>query len=638
MARRRAYRNNASQRRPVAGPIGRIEILPRGYAFVDTDEGSFYIPRSGVRDAMPGDKVELRVSPHSAPNGQKKQAKVVRVVSRATEYLIGTLEINDPLAVVVAQDPRIAHDLFITDGNIADAEDGDVVLAKITSYPNRYQPMQGYVVEALGSADDPGMDVDIIIHSLDLPTGFSPQALEEARAAKVDVEEALAQPGRMDLRMRDVFTIDPVDAKDFDDAISLDEVAGQLRLGVHIADVSSYVPWDGHIDICARDKATSVYLVDRVLPMLPEELSNDVCSLKPGEDRLTMTCDMYLDKNFDVARYEIYPSVICSKRRFNYDEVQEILDGKRSDPYSEKLERFSALAKELLEKRLERGAIDFDSVEAKPILDAEGMVERVELHRKTDATSSIEEAMILANETVARHAHAHDIPFVYRIHDAPSAAALETLAPTLRELGYDPQDLSTGNPQAFQAVLDEAKGTSDEPLVNYLVLRAMERAVYSTEAVSHFGLASTFYCHFTSPIRRYPDLMVHRLLKDPHAMESHLQWLAQHSSKMERLAETAERDSVELKLCEYMAEHVGEVFVGTISTVTPSGLYVRLENTLEGYLRFDHIHGEYHEYDPIAHTLVGEETGRTYKVGQQLRVMVEEVDPRERRVSFSLAK
>lgn len=637
MARRRKHNNYGRRRSSGVGPIGVIDIHMRGYAFCDTDEGSFFIPASGLGGAMPGDKVELRVSRRYVQEGDKRSARVARVVKRATEYLIGTLEINEPLAVVVAQDPRVRHDLFIPDGNIGDARDGDVVLAQITRYPDRHQPMQGFVVEALGSADDPGMDVDIIIHNLDIPTKFSPQALMQADEIEMDVDGALAEPGRHDLRMRDVFTIDPVDAKDFDDAISLDEVDGLWRLGVHIADVSSYVDWDSHIDICARDRATSVYLVDRVIPMLPERLSNDVCSLRPGEDRLTMTCDMYIDKAGTVSRYEIYPSVIRSKRRFNYGEVQEILDGALRDPYEKKLARFNELAKLLFKLRLERGAIDFDSVEAKPVLDDEGMVIRIDLRRKTEATSMIEEAMILANETVARHAHNNHIPFVYRVHEAPSAAALESLLPPLRELGYDTAELSSGNPMAFQEVLDEAKGTPEEPLVNYLVLRAMERAFYSTEPIAHFGLASTFYCHFTSPIRRYPDLMVHRLLKDPHAMETHLQWLAKHSSKMERLAETAERDSVELKLCEYLAERVGEVFVGTISTVVSRGLYVRLESTIEGFVRLDPVHDEYHEFDRMKQILVGEETGRTYRIGQQVRVRVEEVDPRERTVSFSIA-
>ena len=446
--------------------------------------------------------------------------------------------------------------------------------------------------------------------------------------------------------MRDIFTIDPTDAKDFDDAISLDEVDGMLRLGVHIADVSSYVAWDSHIDICARDRATSVYLVDRVLPMLPEKLSNDVCSLRPGEDRLTMTCDMYLDASANVRRYEIYPSVICSKRRFDYDEVQEILDGKRDDPYATKLARFDALAKRLLSLRLARGAIDFETVEAKPVLDERGMVMRVDLRHKTDATSMIEEAMILANETVARHAHANDVPFVYRVHEPPSAAALEALLPPLRELGYNVAELATGNPAAFQDVLDEAHGTREEPLVNYLVLRSMERAAYNTEPIGHFGLASTFYCHFTSPIRRYPDLVVHRMLKAqltrrPERFDQEvaaLPWIAEHSSNMERVAEKAARESQELKIVEYMERSVGQAFPAVVSGVTSYGVYVRLENTAEGFLPVRALGREYFAFDPVLHRLTGEDTGTVYRLGQRLPVILAAADPRAGRLDFRPAR
>ncbi len=618
------------------GPRGRIDITPHGYAFCDTDEGSFFIPSNSLGGAMPDDQVILRV--HSArQQGGKRTASVARVVSRATEFLVGVLEVNDPLAVVVAQDPRVRHDLFITDGQTGDAKAGDVVLARITSYPERHAPMQGYVVEVIGAADTPGIDVDIIVHNLDLPTKFSPQALEQAEEQHLDIDVALAEPRRRDLRERNTFTIDPVDAKDFDDAISIDQVENGVRLGVHIADVSSYVEWDSPLDVCARDRACSVYLVDRVIPMLPESLSNELCSLNPGQDRLTMTCDMYLDKQAHVTRYEIYPSVIRSHRRFNYDEVLEIIQGEREDPYKHTLDLFHSIAKQLVLLREQRGAVDFDSVEAKPVLDATGAVERVDLRRKTDATSMIEEAMILANETVATHLFKKQAPCVYRIHEAPSASALETLLPTLKDLGYSIEGLGSGEPQAFQNVLKSAQGRPEEALVNYVVLRAMERARYSTEALPHFGLASEHYCHFTSPIRRYPDLMVHRLLKDSRAMMGQLDWLARHSSKMERLAEQAERDSVELKLCAYMQGKIGEIFVGTISTIVARGFFVRLENTLEGMVRFDYLHGEYHHFDPAAQTLVGEETGRTYRLGQQVRVRLVAVDVRERDVTFEVA-
>ncbi len=627
--------HNRNQRSSV-GPTGRIEIHTHGYAFCDTDEGSFYIPAKRTGGAMPGDLVMLR--PQRSDNSQngKRLASVSRVISRATEYLVGILEINDPLAVVVAQDPRVHHDLFVTEGRVGDAKDGDVVLAKITSYPERHTPMQGHIVEVLGQADDPGIDVDIVIHNLGIPTEFSSQALQEAQGVELDVQAALEDSQRKDLRERDVFTIDPVDAKDFDDAISFDAFENGIRLGVHIADVSQYVAWGSSIDLCARDRGCSVYLVDRVIPMLPEVLSNDVCSLKPGVDRLTMTCDMYVDNSGRVMRYEIFPSIIRSHRRFNYGEVQEILEGSADDPYKNKLREFDKLAKLLFSRRIQRGAVDFDSVEAKPVLDDAGAVEHIEIRVKTDATAMIEEAMILANETVAAHMFKHHHPLVYRIHEAPSAASLEALLPTLKELGYAINGLGAGEPRAFQNVLDQARGRPEEALVNYVVLRAMERARYSTQALPHFGLASEHYCHFTSPIRRYPDLMVHRLLKDPSSMEGQLDWLAQHSSKMERLAEEAERDSVELKLCVYMEQRIGDIFIGTISAVVSRGFFVRLDNTAEGMVRFDYLHGEYHHFDAKTQTLVGEESGRTYRLGQQVRVRLAFVDVRERDIQFEV--
>ncbi len=608
-----------------------------GYGFVDTDEGSFFIPKNRTHGAMPGDTVEVRPQGRADEPGHKRMGTVVNVLHRANEYLVGVLEINDPLAVVVSQDPRVQHDLFVDLASVpSDAQDGDVVLAKITEYPARHTPMQGYVVEVLGRADDPNMDVDIIIHNAGLATEFTPQALAQAARIEADIDQALQERGRRDLRERTVFTIDPADAKDFDDAISLDEREGLTRLGVHIADVSSYVPWESSIDICARDRATSVYLVDRVLPMLPEKLSNDICSLKPGCDRRAMTCDMYLDKQARLVRYEIYPSVICSKRRFSYGEVQEILDGGVTDELSPVLRRFHEIAEKLLAARLRRGALDFDSVEAKPVLDEEGHPVRVDLRVKTQATSMIEEAMILANETVATHMFERALPLVYRIHEAPRAASLEALLPVLKQLGYPIEGLGSGAPRAYQNVLQAAEGRPEETLVNYLLLRSMERARYSTEPLPHFGLASEHYCHFTSPIRRYPDLIVHRLLKDPHAMDGQLEWLAAHASRMERLAEEAEVSSVTLKLCEFVEPHVGEVFEGTISAVAARSLYVRLDNTLEGMVRFDSVRDEYHEFDPKLQTLVGEETGRTYRLGQRVRVRLDAVDVRERQVDFSI--
>ena len=641
MARKSRRSRTRKRRRPSGArqgnyPSGRIEITRNGYGFVETEEGPFFIPAKSIGGAMPDDLVEVRPRSGGREPGQKRMASVARVHERATDHLVGELRLLEGLAVVVPQDPRIRYDLFIDSPLPKDVADGDVVLARITTFPSRHTSMQGYVIEALGRADAPGMDVDIIIHNAGLSTRFSDQALEQAEAMELGIAEALEERGRRDLRERDVITIDPADAKDFDDALSLDHVEGLVRLGVHIADVSSYVPWDSPVDICARDRATSVYLVDRVLPMLPEALSNDLCSLKPGCERRAMTCDMYLDEDAIVRRYEIYPSVIKSSRRFNYDEVQEILNGTARDPYASKLGELHRIAEKMLTRRIKLGSLEFDSREAKPVLDEDGHPIRIDVRSKTDATSLVEEAMICANQTVATHLFEAERPCVYRVHEAPSAGALESLLPVLKELGYPIEGLGAGKPQAFQRVLEHAAGRPEEALVNFMMVRSMERAYYTPQPDGHFGLACEHYCHFTSPIRRYPDLMVHRLLKDPRAMDGQVEWLARHSSKMERVAEEATRDSVELKICAYLADRIGETFEGTIAALSSSGITVRLDNTAEGLIRFDALHDEYYAHDAVRQVLVGEETGRTFRLGMRLRVTVASVDMRDMRVDFTL--
>lgn len=642
------YENRKGRRHSsrIAGncPLGRIDVNHEGYGFVETQEGSYYIPANRIGGAMNGDIVEVRPRSNVRGAGRRREAVVVRVHRRALEYVVGELVVHDPLAAVVPQDPRVQHDVFVDLRECPQAKDGDIVLARIVNYPTNKAAATGYIVEVLGDKGLPGIDVDIVIHDHGLKTEFSPQALEQARSMEADIAGALEERGRHDLRNRDVFTIDPADAMDFDDAISLDHVEGLTRLGVHIADVSSYVEWDSSIDICARDRATSVYLVDRVLPMLPEELSNDICSLKPGEDRRAMTCDMYFDDEANLKKYQIHPSVICSRRRFSYDEAQAILDAldegvdspEARDPYAAKLAEFHELAAKILAKRNERGALDFDGAETKPILDADGKVERIDLRVKNDATSMIEEAMIAANECVAGHLFRKKLPCVYRIHESPRPKSLETLLPVLKELGYTIQGLGKGDPMAYQALLDQARSRPECDLVDSMVLRSMERARYSTLPRRHFGLASEHYCHFTSPIRRYPDLMVHRILKDPESMEGQLDWLAEHASKMERVAEAAERDSVNLKICDYMSGKIGESFVGTISSVHSHGFFVRLDNTAEGFVGFDPVHSEHFQFDPKLQTLMGEETGRTYRLGQRVKVRLKQVDMRDRSIDFEL--
>ncbi|MGN0038750.1 MAG: ribonuclease R [Coriobacteriales bacterium] len=649
MPRRSRPRNNAkgrghSSRLQGNCPLGVIDIAREGYGFVETEEGVFYIPANRTGGAMNGDTVEVRPRSSRHQAGQRREAVVVRVHRRATEYVVGVVEVCDPLAAVVPQDPRIQHDVFIDLRQSPQVKNGDMVLARITGYPSRSAAATGYVVEVLGASDQPGIDVDAIIHEHGLATAFSPQALEQARSLDAAIPAALEEPSRHDLRSREVFTIDPADARDFDDAISIDEVGGLTRLGVHIADVSSYVEWDSSIDICARDRATSVYLVDRVLPMLPEELSCDICSLRPGVERRALTCDMHFDASGVLRRYQIFPSVIRSRRRFTYGQAQELLDamgqGARptelGEPLAGKLWALHQLAGKLLALREQRGSLDFDNPEAKPVLDEEGRPLRIDLRVKNDATSMIEEAMIAANECVAAHLHRKQLPCVFRIHESPGPKALEGLLPVLRELGYSTAGLAAGETAAYQRLLAEARLRPDGQLVDSMVLRSMERARYSVQPLPHFGLASSCYCHFTSPIRRYPDLMVHRLLKDPSAMEGQLEWLAEHASKMERAAEGAERDSVNLKICQFMAGKVGERFEATIAAVHAYGFMVRLDNTAEGFVRFDPVRHEYCQFDPKLQTLMGEETGRTYRLGQRVKVTLARVDLRDQTLDFEL--
>ena len=628
-------------------PVGIIEINPQGYGFVDTDEGSFFIPANRIGSAMNGDKVEVRPRSQKVADNQKHIASVVRVHERACEYVVGVLKINDPLAAVVPRDPRILHDIFVDLSQCQKASDGDVVLARITQYPNRRMAAQGYIIEVLGTQDAPGMDVDIIIHNAGLATEFSPSAIQSAKELisdkdkldELDKYDDLGDLGpRQDLTKREIFTIDPHDAKDYDDAISIDHVEGLIRLGVHIADVAHYVAFDESIDICARDRATSVYLVDRVLPMLPEELSCDLCSLKPGVDRLAITCDMYLNESAELQKYKIYPSIIRSNRRFSYEQVQEILDetSNANEPLEPRLKELNELAHKLLKLRQERGALDFDGVEPKPILDERGKVQDVKLRSKNDATSMIEEAMILANETVAFHLQKNNRPCVYRVHEAPRPSNVESMLPIIKAHGFSVKGLATGEPSVYQKLLMSAKNTASHDLIESVVLRNMERAYYSTDALSHFGLASRHYCHFTSPIRRYPDLMVHRLLRDAHAMEGQLDWLAQHSSKMERLAEKAETDSVRLKLCEYVCKFIGQTLEGCISGLQTYGIFVRLGCGAEGYVHFDPVRDEYYKLDFEKQLLVGEETGRKYHFGQFVQVRIEGVDLRTQSIDLRL--
>ena len=640
----------ARGRRP-RSVVGRSSMTRHGYGFVESVQGDYFIPARDTGGAMHGDVVEVRPETHRGRQG--RAGAVSRVVERANATVVGRFEKHGAIGIVSPSDRRMRHDVFIAGNAAGEAESGDIVVARITGYPSRNQAAQGYVEEIIGREDDRDIQIEIAIREHGLRTEFPEGVEAEAEAIRLDGDEALrSEPDRRDIRERFTFTIDPVDARDFDDAISITHREdGRVVLGVHIADVSHYVSWDSSIDNEARLRATSVYLVDRVLPMLPEQLSNGICSLNPGEDRVTVSADMTLTKDGVVERVDIYPSVIRSDRRFNYDEVDRWLSGTQPFPDDESeaaIREFAKASKRLGERRVARGGLDFETVEAKVRLDPEGLPVEVVLRERTVATNSIEEAMIAANEAVARHMRDAKAPMVYRIHEDPDPDALEQIALVLKEFDYPVKDLHGASPATFQRIIKFAHTRPEKYLINSLLVRSLERARYVDYLSPHFGLASEAYTHFTSPIRRYPDLIVHRLLKaqlrgqleiDPNAarMVPELGWLAEHSSLMEREAEMAENDSTRYKLTQLMGEHIDEVFAGLITGVANFGLFVQLDNTAEGLVHTDSLFAGPYRHDPARHTLYSEKRSSVFRLGERVDVRILSVSLADSRIDMELA-
>ncbi|MBO4352673.1 MAG: ribonuclease R [Eggerthellaceae bacterium] len=640
-------------------PRGTLSVKRGGYGFVQTAEGEYFIPAGRLNGAFDGDLVEVsprhqersrKALAQAASSSRKREARIVNVIERAHAEVVGRFEAAEPFGVVVPEDPGIPYDIFTLLSECAGVPDGAIVRVAMTTYPSRREAATGVIVEVLGDRDDERVPIDLIVARYKLETAFSAAALEEAAVAEVDGLSALSA-GYRDVRDRVVFTIDPADARDFDDAVSIDCIDGKRRLGVHIADVAHYVPWASSIDLDARRRATSVYLVDRVVPMLPEALSNDICSLRPHETRRTMTVDMMIDEDGRIVDVDIYPALIRSCARLTYDEAQECIDGDGAEipnEIAERVSQLSSLAKKRMALREIAGGIDFDTVEAKVRLDDEGAPVDIVLRKRTDATQLIEEAMIAANEAVACFLRDRGFPCIYRVHEKPSRESLSGLVPVLQEFswfkGVDVDAFVAGNPHAIGHVLEACQGRNEGPLVTTLVLRAMKRAVYSPDLDGHYALASDAYAHFTSPIRRYPDLVVHRMLKaalngKPEKFDqevSNLGWIAEHSSEMERTAERAARDSQEVKIIELLERHVGERFSAMIAGVASYGLFVRLDNTAEGMIDIDDLGHEYFALDPVRHTLTGSDTGKQYRLGKRIAVRLVEADHRTRALRFKL--
>ncbi len=635
----------------------------RGSGTVHTQEGDFHIPARYVAEAMNGDRVLVRRI--AGLHDGMPVGAVSGVVERAHLTFAATFADDGRLRVAVPLDERLCHDFIVQASDrtpqILGCSDGDLVSARILQYPTRQSAGVATLERRIDQGSASQVAVEAIIASHDLSCLFDPQVLEQAQTLTLDVDAALAEPLRRDIRDRFVVTVDPDDARDFDDALSLEPLeGGDWLLGVHIADVSAYVAPDSPIDVAARARATSVYLADRVIPMLPEELSCDLCSLVAGQDRLAMTVDMRIDARGRVQSCEVYPSVIRSRGRFTYREVDAILKGEPAEPgmhpdcagrdLAEHFGRLSAIARQRQGLRRERGAIEFVSCEAKVVLDDQGMPTGVDVRRSTPATCLVEEAMLCANEAVARRLVATGLPCPFRVHEPPAHDSMAATVAVLQELGcIEPQNkpgLLMCDPHAVQAVLDEVAGAPAEELVSSLLLRSMKRATYEPENLGHYGLGAPAYCHFTSPIRRYPDLMVHRILKAVLAgpvksgLRRELAYLmpgvCAQSSKMERVAAECASLSQAVKIAEYMEGFIGQVFEGVVVSVQPFGVFVRVGLTqAQGLLHTRDLGGEW-DFDEARMELVSREGAGVYRLGMSVEVRVRSCDVFRGRVVFAL--
>ena len=634
--------------------VGTFTSHPKGFGFVtieDMDEDVF-IPADKTLDAMHKDTVEIQVISGKAP-GKRAEGVVTKIVERGMKTVVGTYESSKNFGFVVSDDPKFSKDIFIPLERSKGAVAGHKVVVEITNYGKNGRNPEGKVIEILGHINDPGVDIISLVRAYGLPEEFPERVMNQAERVAPQVSTA-DMAGRKDLRDMQMVTIDGEDAKDLDDAVSLTVEDGLYHLGVHIADVSNYVQEKSALDREALERGTSVYLVDRVIPMLPHRLSNGICSLNQGEDRLALSCLMTIDEKGNVVDHEIAETVICVDRRMTYTNVKKILleeDSEVTEAYKEFVPMFKdmeKLAAILRNKRRKRGSIDFDFPETKVILDEQGKPVDIRPYERNVATKIIEDFMLVANETVAEDFFWREIPFVYRTHDNPDPEKIRKLSTFINNFGYS---IHVGgdevHPKELQKLLEKIEGSDEEPLISRLTLRSMKQARYTTECTGHFGLAANYYCHFTSPIRRYPDLQIHRIIKETlrgrmneNRMEHYnsiLSGVAKQSSERERRADEAERETIKLKKVQYMEQFIGETFTGVISGVTEWGFYVELPNTVEGLVRVAALRDDFYQYYESTYELVGEVTNKRYKLGQTVEVRLVDADSFMRTIDFELA-
>ncbi len=641
--------------------IGKLSKHKKGFGFVtpldvleelrnpkDNIGKDIFIGRDGIAGAMNGDIVEVTIQPAKYLQA-RSEAKITRIVEHAVKEVVGTFHKNKKFGFIVPESKSIGEDVFVLAENFGGAENGDKVLANIIAYPTPEVNAEGHIVEIVARAGEPGGDIRALARAKGMKYSFPEEVTAEAKKIqqRADFEGIFTHKAqatdkllsnRRDLRTKKIFTIDGADSKDFDDAVSIEKLSnGNYLLGVHIADVSQYVRENSPLDVEALNRGTSVYLINQVIPMLPVELSNDICSLNPGKDRLTLSVDMEIEPNGDIINHEIYESVICSCHRMVYDDVSDIIEGscgkenvepknfirlkeKYSDIYEDIL-MMAELAEILRIKKEKRGSLDFNVGEAAIKINEEGFAYSVELVNRRVANRMIEEFMLVANETVAEHFYWMDAPFVYRIHEKPNTEKMQEFKQFLRSFGISLKgNVDNIHPLTLAGILRSVSGTAREAIVGTVMLRSMQKAFYGTDCQGHYGLSLKYYCHFTSPIRRYPDLMIHRIIKEYlheqpfgeriNKLRYIVQKAADDSSAAERTALELEREVDKLKKCEYMIAHIGEIMDGVISGVSSFGMFVEFSNTVEGMVRLETLTDDYYDHEPEKYRITGRNTGR----------------------------
>lgn len=631
--------------------IGTFISHLKGFGFVEIEgrDEDLYIPEDCVNGAFHKDTV--KVSLLSAQRGKRQEAQVIEILNRGTKQVVGIYDkSNKNYGFVIPDNTRFVNDIFVPVERSKGAVSGHKVVCEITDYGKNNRKPEGKIIEILGHVNDPGVDIMSILKGYELPIEFSEKVMHQAERIPSEISDA-DTVGRRDLRAMQMVTIDGEDAKDLDDAVSLTKDHDLYHLGVHIADVTNYVQENSALDWEAKERGTSVYLVDRVIPMLPHKLSNGICSLNQGEDRLALSCLMDINQAGEVVNHEIIESVICVDQRMSYTSVKKILEDKDEieqnmyQAFVPMFEDMKDLATILRERRKKRGSIDFDFPETKIILDEKGQPLEIKPYERNVATKIIEDFMLIANETVAQQFFWMELPFIYRTHDNPDPEKINKLSTFIRNFGYSIKNKQEEiHPKELQKLLVRIEDTPEEALISRLTLRSMKQAKYTIDCTGHFGLACQYYCHFTSPIRRYPDLQIHRIIKEQlrgklnekrigHYNEL-LPEVTKHASEMERRAQEAERETDKLKKVEYMEQHIGETFEGVISSITAWGIYVELPNTVEGMIHVSMLPGDYFYYDEETYEMVGQATDIRYKLGQTLKVQVHDTDKISRTIDF----